>query len=398
MNEAKNQTYIEMGEKAVSGTYGRYPICFQSGKGMYLKDVEGKTYLDFVAGIAVNALGHGDAKYAEVLKEQALELVHVSNLYWNEANIKLAETLNKVSGLNKAFFCNSGAEANEAALKFARIYGEDKRGEIITMSNSFHGRTMGALTLTGQTKYQKSFAPLLGGVQYVPFNDAQALKASITDQTVAIMLEVIQGEGGIVEIEAAFCHEVKAICKEKDILLIVDEVQTGIGRTGTYFGFQNYGLKPDIVSCAKGLGGGFPIGATLVSEKVAEKLYPSCHASTFGGTALASAAANYVLGEIQKRELLAHVQEMGAYLTEQLQHLKSKYPAILDIRGKGLIQGIQIDDGLPTGKIVENAMSKGLLLVGAGHQVIRFVPPLIVQKGHVDEMIGILSEVLETLK
>lgn len=385
---------IEAGQSAIANTYGRYPICFESGEGLYLKDTEGKTYLDFVAGIAVNALGHGDLKYADVLKDQAEALVHVSNLYWNAQNIKLAKTLVKVSGLDKAFFCNSGAEANEAALKFARIYGENEKFEVITMSNSFHGRTMGALTLTGQTKYQASFSPMLPGVKYVPFNDSSALESAIGDSTVAIMVEVIQGEGGIVEILPSFAETITKLCDEKDLLLIIDEVQTGIGRTGQYFGFQNYELKPDIVSCAKGLGGGFPIGATIVSEKVAKKLTPSCHASTFGGTALASAAANYVLDEIENRDLLSNVNEMGQYLSVQLDGLKAKFDVIKAIKGKGLIQGIEIVDEVPTSKIVSEAMNKGLLLVGAGHQVIRFVPPLIVEKKHIDEMIEILSAVL----
>lgn len=386
---------IEQGLQSTANTYGRFPICFESGEGLYLKDTEGKVYLDFVAGIAVNALGHGDKQYAEVLKNQADALVHVSNLYWNAQNIKLAQTLTSVSGLDKAFFCNSGAEANEAALKFARLYGENEKFEIITMSNSFHGRTMGALALTGQTKYQASFSPLLSGVQYVPFNDSEALKNAIGDQTVAVMVEVIQGEGGIVEITPEFAKTISEVCFEKDLLLIVDEVQTGIGRTGKYFGYQNYGLKPDVVSCAKGLGGGFPIGATLVSGKVARKLTPSCHASTFGGTALASATANYVLGEIESRQLLDNVNQMGQYLQEQLTILQSKFDVIKAIKGIGLIQGIEIVEALPTSKIVNSAIEKGLLLVGAGHQVIRFVPPLIVEKKHIDEMVDILESVLK---
>lgn len=397
LNEAVMAGQIEQGLESIANTYGRFPICFESGEGLYLKDTDGKVYLDFVAGIAVNLLGHGDKQYAEILKNQADALVHVSNLYWNAQNIKLAQTLTSVSGLDKAFFCNSGAEANEAALKFARIYGENEKFEIITMSNSFHGRTMGALALTGQTKYQASFSPLLPGVQYVPFNDSEALKNAVGNQTVAVMVEVIQGEGGIVEITPEFAKTISELCLEKDLLLIVDEVQTGIGRTGQYFGYQNYGLKPDIISCAKGLGGGFPIGATVVSEKVAQKLTPSCHASTFGGTALASAAANYVLGEIESRQLLDNVNQMGQYLQEKLLTLQSQFDVIKAVKGKGLIQGIEIVDALPTGKIVNSAIEKGLLLVGAGHQVIRFVPPLIVEKKHIDEMIGILESVLKEL-
>lgn len=388
-------SFIEKGNKYIAGTYGRFPICFKSGDGMYLYDVENKKYLDFVAGIAVNTIGHGDKGLAEVLKNQAEELIHVSNLYWNPENVKLSETLVKISGLSKVFYCNSGAEANEAALKFARIYGQGEKYEIITMKNSFHGRTMGSLTLTGQTKYQNGFEPMLEGVKYVAFNDSDALVNSVGDKTVAIMLEVIQGEGGIVEIEDSFVKTVKKLCEERDILLVIDEVQTGIGRTGNYFGFQKYGLYPDIVSCAKGLGGGFPIGATLISEKVSKLLKPGCHASTFGGTALASACANYVISKIENDNLLENVKQNGAYLKSCLEDLKKWYPIITETKGTGLIQGIKISDEVPIAKLVNKAIENGLLLVGAGEQVIRFVPPLIVKKQHIDEMIMILSKSIE---
>jgi len=387
---------IEKGQQFIANTYGRFPIVFESGKGVYLTDENGKKYLDFTAGIAVNALGYGDVGYAETLKEQALKMVHVSNLYWNEQNIKLSETLVKWSGLSKAFYCNSGAEANEAALKFARLYGENERFEIVTMANSFHGRTMGALTMTGQLKYQKNFGPLVEGVKYVPYNDVEALEATVTDKTVAVMIEVIQGEGGIVTIAPEFIKALETLMSKHDFLLIVDEVQTGIGRTGYYFGYQAFGLKPDIVSVAKGVAGGFPMGVSLVSERVAAKLYPSCHASTFGGTALGSAAANYVLGKIEGEGFLDHVQEMGTYLKSGLTKLKEKYKIIIETKGMGLIQGIQISDDVPAGTLVQSAIEKGLLLVGAGHQVIRFVPPLIIEKEHIDEMITILDEVLST--
>jgi predicted acetylornithine/succinylornithine family transaminase len=387
---------IEKAQHYITNTYGRFPIVFESGEGVYLKDENGKKYLDFVAGIAVNALGYGDVGYAETLKEQALKMVHVSNLYWNEENIKLSETLVKWSGLSKAFYCNSGAEANEAALKFARLYGENERIEIITMTNSFHGRTMGALTMTGQLKYQKNFGPLIEGIKYVPYNDVKALEAAVNEKTVAVMVEVIQGEGGIVTIAPEFIKAIETLVAKHDLLLIIDEVQTGIGRTGHYFGYQAFGLKPDIVSVAKGVAGGFPMGVSLVSERVSKKLYPSCHASTFGGSALGSAVANYVLGKIDSEGFLAHVQDMGEYLKSSLIKLQEKHKIITATKGLGLIQGIQIDDAFPVGEIVQKAVDKGLLLVGAGHQVIRFVPPLIVEKKHIDEMIGILDEVLSS--
>ncbi|MBS7525592.1 aspartate aminotransferase family protein [Fusibacter paucivorans] len=388
---------IDQAKQVIANTYGRFPIVFESGSGVTLKDDSGKTYLDFVAGIAVNALGYGDEGYAEALKEQALKMCHVSNLYWNAQNIALSEKLTKWSGLSKAFYCNSGAEANEAALKFARLYGEDTRYEIITMANSFHGRTMGALTMTGQTKYQKHFSPLIEGVKYVPYNDSEALKEAVGDQTVAIMVEVIQGEGGIVTIAPAFVETIKSLCKTHDLLLIVDEVQTGIARTGHYFGYQAFGLEPDIVSVAKGVAGGFPMGVSLVSERVASKLSPSCHASTFGGSALGSAAANYVLNKIDDENMLAHVNEMGDVLKAKLEELKGKYSIIKELKGMGLIQGILIDDALPTSEIIGKAIEEGLLLVGAGHQVIRFVPPLIVKAEDIEAMGQILDKVLASL-
>ena len=387
---------VDQGKQFITNTYGRFPIAIESGKGVYLTDENGKVYLDFVAGIATNSIGYADEGFAETLKQQALKMCHVSNLYWNKQNVKLSETLTKWAGLSKTFYCNSGAEANEAALKFARLFGKDERYEIVTMANSFHGRTMGALTMTGQIKYQKHFAPLIEGVKYVPFNDSEALESAISDKTVAIMVEVIQGEGGIVNIEPSFVETIKTLCDKHDLLLIIDEVQTGIGRTGYYFGFQAFGLNPDIVSVAKGVAGGFPMGATIVSERVAENLTPSCHGSTFGGSALASAAANYVLGKIEDENLLSNVKEMGAYLTTKLEGLKAKYPAIKALKGMGLIQGISIDDSIPTAEIINKAMDAGLLLVGAGSQVIRFVPPLIVQKSEIDEMTTILDKVLAT--
>jgi len=390
-----NQTQMTRGTTVIANTYGRYPVCFKSGKGVYLTDEDGNQYLDFVAGIAVNALGYGDKGYADALKNQAEELIHVSNLYWNAPNIELSEKLIAHSGMSKVFFCNSGAEANEAGLKFARFYGKDKRYQILTMSNSFHGRTMGALTMTGQLKYQQHVTPMLSGVEYVTFNDSNALISAINENTVGIMIEIIQGEGGIVTVDPEFLKTVTEQCDAHDLLLMIDEVQTGIGRTGHYFAYQAFGLKPDIVSVAKGLGGGFPIGASLISNRVADCLTPSCHASTFGGSALASVAANYILDAIESHDLLVHVREMGDYLAQKLNEMMSKFGVIQSVRGMGLIQGIELSDDVVIPKIINQALSKGLLLVGAGHQVIRFVPPLIIERQHIDEMIEILTAIFE---
>ncbi len=394
---SQTQEIINQGKAAIANTYGRYDLVFQSGKGMWLQDIEGQKYLDFVAGIAVDALGHGDEGYANMLKEQAQDLVHVSNLYWNAPNVEVAEILKKWSGQDKVFFCNSGAEANEAALKFARIYGEDARYEIITMTNSFHGRTMGSLAMTGQTKYQKHFNPLTPGVSYVPFNDYEALEAAITPKTVAVLIEIIQGEGGIIMAEADYLQKVTALLDQKDILLMVDEVQTGIGRTGKAFAYQLFDLKPDIVSVAKGVAGGFPMGASLISKRVADKLYPSCHATTFGGTALASAASKYVLTTIEEQGLIENADKVGTYLKGALEGLCDKYACVEGTRGIGLIQGIKIADDTPVSGIINAAIGTGLLLVGAGHQVIRFVPPLICSQTDVDVMIEKLESVLKAL-
>ncbi len=396
----KNQEWTERGKKVVMNTYGRYPLAFVKGEGMYLWDADGKKYLDFVAGIAVNALGHSDAQWAEEISKQLKILQHTSNLYWIPTQVELAEMLVQNSGFNKVFFCNSGAEAMEASIKLAKKYSFTKYGEkrngIITMTNSFHGRTMATITMTGQTKYQKGFNPLYPEVSYVPYNDLESLKKAVNENTCAIVLEIIQGEGGIRPATKEFVHGIRKLCDEKDILMIVDEVQTGVGRTGKLFAHQLYNVQPDIMGLAKGLGGGIPIGAMLAVDRVAEVFQPGDHASTFGGNYIATVAGKVVLDRLLKGGLLNHVEEMGSYLTKKLNELKARKTKIVDVRGHGLIQGIEISESAGLAKeLVNKAFEHGLLLVAAGDRVVRFVPPLIVEKNHIDDLVSILDKIIE---
>lgn len=385
---------MERGAQAVMNTYGRFPLVLEKGEGVYVYDTEGKKYLDFVAGIAVNALGHGYQGLCDAIAEQAKKMLHVSNLYWTEPQIVLAEKLVGNSCFDKAFFCNSGAEAVEGSLKLARKYAAKNgsgKTDIITMEGSFHGRTYGAVTATGQEKYRNGLAPLLPGIQYAPYNDFDGLLSMVTEKTGAILLEPLQGEGGIHQAEVAFLQKIRALCDEKDIMLIYDEVQCGVGRTGKLFAYQHYGVEPDALTLAKGMAGGVPIGVLLAKDKFAQAFAPGDHASTFGGNPLATAAANVVFDELQNG-LLENVKKTGAYLTGKLRELQGRFPMIKDVRGVGLIQGIELDR--PVAGIVTDAMSKGLLLVNAGTHVIRFVPPLIVTEAQIDEAIGILETVL----
>jgi len=391
------QTLMELGKNSFISNYKQFPIVFEKGENCTLYDTNGDSYIDFVAGIAVNSLGYSHKRLKESIKNQVDKLLHCSNLYWNQPAIKAASKLIKASGLDKVFFCNSGAEANEAALKLARkyakkIFGEDKF-EIISMNNSFHGRTYGAITATGQQKYQKDLSPLLPGIQYANYNDIDDLKAKINKNTCAILLEVIQGEGGIVPANKAYMKQVKQLCEENNLVLIFDEVQTGIGRTGEIFAYQNYDVVPDIVCLAKGLGGGVPVGAIVANEKVAAGFEPGDHASTFGGNPLACSAVNIVLDELINKNLLNNVKKQGEYLKEHLLKLQSKYECIKDVRGLGLMLGIEIDNKNIL-DIVNECMNNGLLLVGAGKNVIRFVPPLVVSKKEIDEAINILDKVM----
>lgn len=386
---------IEKSEKYVMHTYGRFPVVLDHGDGVYLYDENGKKYLDMYAGIAVNALGYNHPTLTKVLQEQVGQMLHVSNYYYTKQLATAAELLVENSVFDKVFFCNSGAEANEAALKLAKKYGKTKsetKTQVIAMKKSFHGRTHGALALTMQDKYQKSFMPLVPNIQAAEYNNIESVKALINKDTCAVILEVIQGEGGVIPAEKAFVQEVAALCKENEALLMIDEVQTGIGRTGTLFAFEQYGVEPDVVSMAKGLGSGVPIGAMACKEEVAV-LVPGDHASTFGGNPLVTAAAGVVLKELTQNGLLDHVKEVGAYLKEQLLALKEECDCIVDVRGFGLMQGIELT--VPALDVEKKCIEEGMLVVGAGEKVVRFVPPLIITKAHVDEAMKILRKVLK---
>lgn len=389
---------IEKGNECIMHTYGRFPIVLDHGEDTYLYDVQGKKYLDMYAGIAVNAFGYSYAPLITALKQQVEKMLHVSNYYYTQNLIDASALLIEHSIFSKVFFCNSGAEANEAALKLAKKYGkmkdENKTG-IIAMHHSFHGRTHGALAVTGQEKYQKSFMPLIPNVSYATYNDLESVKALINPNTCAVILEVIQGEGGIIPGTPEFLQGVEALCKKHDALLIVDEVQTGIGRTGSLFAFEQVGIKPDIVTMAKGLGGGVPIGAMACNEK-ADVFVPGDHASTFGGNPLATAGAKVVLSELTTTSILKEVQEIGQYLTEQLLLLKEMFPKlIVDVRGRGLMQGMELT--ISVLEVEKRCIEEGMLIVAAGDKILRFVPPLIIKKQQVDEAITILKNVFLSL-
>ena len=385
---------IEKSEQYVMHTYGRFPVVLDHGDGVYLYDENGKKYLDMYAGIAVNALGYNHPTLTKVLQDQVGQMLHVSNYYYTKQLAAAAELLVKNSVFDKVFFCNSGAEANEAALKLAKKYGKNKsenKTQIIAMKKSFHGRTHGALALTMQEKYQKSFMPLVPNIQAAEYNNIESVKALINENTCAVILEVIQGEGGVIPATKEFVQEVAALCKANDALLMIDEVQTGIGRTGTLFAFEQYGIEPDVVSMAKGLGGGVPIGAMACKEEVAV-LVPGDHASTFGGNPLVTAAAQVVLKELTENGLLDQVKEVGSYLKDQLLALQDEFDCIVDVRGIGLMQGIELT--IPALEVEKKCIEAGMLVVGAGEKVVRFVPPLIITKAHVDEAMAILRKVL----
>lgn len=390
---------IEEAEVNILHTYNRFPVVFDRGEGCYLYDTEGKKYLDCAAGIAVNALGYHYPGYDEALKAQIDKLLHISNLYYNEPMSEAGAKLVLASGLSKAFFTNSGTEAIEGALKAAKKYAYTRDGhaghEIIAMNHSFHGRSMGALAVTGNAHYREPFEPLIGGVKFADFNDLESVKALITDQTCAIITEVIQGEGGIYPAEQSFLEGLRQLCDEKDIILIFDEIQCGMGRTGNYFAWQAYGVKPDIMTCAKALGSGVPVGAFVMNEKVAaSSLKPGDHGTTYGGNPFVCAAVNKVFDIFSKDMILAHVQEITPYLETELEKLVEKYDCISLRRGKGLMQGLVIK-GRPVGEVVKKALDNGLIVISAGSDVLRIVPPLIITRAHVDEMIEKLEKSLE---
>lgn len=390
-----NNEIINRGQEVIMNTYGRFPISLVKGKGSYVWDASGKQYLDFVAGIAVCDLGHCPEELQQVVKEQAGLLWHVSNLYWIEPQVRLAEKLIDISGLGKAFFCNSGAEANEAAIKLARKYfyrkKETERNQIIVFKESFHGRTLATVTATGQRKYQEGFAPLPDGFVYAEYNDLMSVEALINEKTAAIMLEPVQGEGGVRPADPVFLNSLRRICNREGILLIFDEVQCGVGRTGRFMAYQNFGVLPDIVTMAKGLGGGFPIGAMLSTNEAAAGFAPGDHASTFGGNPLATAVADKVVEIISSRDFLENVHKMGGYLHESLEKIKDE--RIVGVRGKGLMLGVEFNT--PVKDLVQICMQNGLLLVGAGPNVIRFVPPLIINEKETNQAIGIFKQSLK---
>ena len=397
MNSAQ---WIEKADKYIMRTYGRFPLVPVKGEGCYLWDADGKKYLDFLAGVAVNNLGHCHPAVVAALAKQAGELIHCSNYYHIPQQIELAEMLCSHSFADKAFFCNSGAEANEAAIKLARKYSREKFGpdryEIITALASFHGRTMATVSATGQEKVQKFFDPLLHGFRHVPFNDAAALKAAISPVTCAVMLEPIQGEGGVVIPDAGYLQEVRAICNEHGLILIFDEVQVGMGRTGKMFAHEHFGIVPDIMTLAKALAGGAPIGTMLATNELATAFSPGTHGSTFGGNPLVTAAAIATLRVILEEGILNHCEEIGEYLTGELEALRHKFPAVItQVRGIGLMIGVEL--AVPGAEIVKKALERGLLLNCAQEKVLRFVPPLIVGKKEVDDMLAILSGILDEL-
>lgn len=384
---------INQAEKDLLHVYNRYQIVLEKGEGVYLYDIEGKKYLDFAAGIAVFALGYHYGDLDEAIKNQVDKLIHTSNLFYNVPAIETAEKLKKVTGMDRVFFANSGTEAIEGAIKLARKYAYNKDGhtdhEIIAMRHSFHGRSLGALSVTGNTKYQEPFKPLIGGVKFADYNDLESVKAKITDKTCAIIMETLQGEGGIYPAKPEFLKGIRQLCDERDILLILDEIQCGMGRTGTMFCFSQYGIEPDILTVAKALGCGMPVGAVLCKE-FAASMTPGDHGSTYGGNPLVCAAASKVLDIFEQENITDNVKKVGAYLTEKLQELVRKYDIIKEHRGKGLMQGLEFS--VPVGDIIKKCLDNGLILISAGTNVIRFVPPLIIKKENIDEMIDILED------
>lgn len=386
-----NKDYRKRAEEVILHTYNRFPIVLGKGEGVHLYDVDGKEYLDFAAGIAVFALGYNHAGYNQALKNQIDQVIHTSNLYYNIPAIEAGEKIVKATGLSKVFFTNSGTEAIEGAIKAARKYAFAKDGntdhEIIAMNHSFHGRSMGALSVTGNPHYQEAFKPMIGGVKFAEFNDIESIKAQITDKTCAVIMETIQGEGGIYPAEPKFLKEVRAICDERDILLILDEIQCGMGRTGTMFACQAYDVIPDIMTCAKALGCGIPVGAFVLNEKTANaSLAAGDHGTTYGGNPLACAAVSKVFDIFEEERILEHVNETAPYLEGKLEEMVSKYSFLTERRGKGLMQGIVVS-GRPVGEIVTKAIENGLLIIQAGSDVLRLVPPLIISKSDIDVMI-----------
>ena len=394
------QEYIEQGEQYILKTYNRFPVVLEKGEGVYLYDADQKKYLDFGAGIAVFALGYGNEAYNQALKDQIDKLIHTSNLYYNIPAVEAAKKIVDASGLKKVFFTNSGTEAIEGALKVARKYAynkdDSKDYEFIAMNHSFHGRSMGALSVTGNDAYQAPFKPLIGGVRFAEYNNLESVKSLITDRTCGIILEALQGEGGIYPASKEFMQGLRALCDEHDILLVCDEIQCGMGRTGEMFAWQHYGIKPDIMTSAKALGCGVPVGAFAMTERVAEKsLAPGDHGTTYGGNPFVGAAVSKVMDLFEELKLTDHVKEIAVYLESELDKLVEEYDFITARRGMGLMQGLVSTK--PVGTIAAEALKEGLIIITAGADVIRMVPPLVIEKEHVDEMITKLKNVLDRM-
>ncbi len=392
------QKYIDEAEQALLHTYNRYQVVFDKGEGVYLYDMDGKKYLDFVSGIAVFALGYHNEAYNSALKNQIDKVIHTSNYYYNAPAIEAAKKLKEISGMDRVFFTNSGAEAVEGAIKTARKYAYLKDGrtdhEIIAMNHSFHGRTMGALSVTGNPHYREAFEPMIGNIRFADLNDFDSVIAQVTDKTCAILFETVQGEGGIYPATEEFMRKVRALCDERDILMILDEIQCGMGRTGTMFAWQRYGVKPDVMTTAKALGCGVPVGAFLMTEKVgANSLVAGDHGTTYGGNPLAGAAVSKVIDLFKEQDILANVNRVGAYLEKRLDELVAEFSCVETRRGVGLMQGLVFDR--PVGDIITEAMERGLVLINAGTSIIRFVPPLVITEEHVDHMITILRECIK---
>ena len=395
------QEYIDTAEQELLHTYNRFSLVLDHGEGVYLYDTDGKQYLDFAAGIAVCALGYGNKDYNDALKAQVDKLLHTSNLYYNVPTIEAAKKALKASGMDRIFFTNSGTEAIEGAIKAAKKYAFTRDGhaghEIIAMNHSFHGRSIGALSVTGNAHYQEPFEPLMPGVKFADFNNLESVKAQITDKTCAIIMETVQGEGGIYPAEKKFIEGVRALCDEKDILLILDEIQCGMGRTGEMFAWQNYGVKPDIMTCAKALGCGVPVGAFFMTQKVADKsLAPGDHGTTYGGNPFVGTAVSTVFDLFEKQKILDNVHEVAPYLENKLDELVAKYDFLTARRGMGLMQGLVCT--LPVGQVSAKALEQGLIVITAGADVIRMVPPLVIEKKHADEMVEKLEKALLAVK
>lgn len=392
----QTKEYIEKAEKYLIHTYNRYQIVLEKGDGVYLYDVDGSKYLDFTAGIAVFALGYNNKKFNDALKGQIDKLIHTSNYFYSPSLPEAAEKVVNATGLDRVFFTNSGTEAIEGAIKLARKYAFLRDGhtnhEIISMNHSFHGRSLGALAVTGNPHYQEAFQPLIGGVVFADYNNLESVKNAITDKTCAIIMETVQGEGGIYPAEKEFIQEIRKICDEKDILLISDEIQCGMGRTGTMYAYEQYGIKPDIVTTAKALGCGVPVGAFAANEKVAKALVPGDHGTTYGGNPFVTTAINAVFDLYDELKITEHVKEVAPYLEKKLDELNDKYDFIIERRGLGLMQGLEFS--IPVGPIIQKALEKKLILINAGTNIIRFVPPLVITTENVDEMIAILDSVL----